>query len=1142
MRQKHKLTKIFKSVFVFLLLICLVASSVPMTFAASPEVKSVKIEDIDLIKNTNGYIDRDYNSDTGEFDLEYYRYSYNYNVSYTVTLSDGTVLNSSGGSIEYLDNFYWMDCYDDQSYENQWDIGTHTVAAEIMGFETSFNVNIVNTPIKEIQISDIDIVQSTNRIKDYDYNSSTDEWDLEYYKYEYCPEFKIIFKDGSVVEDKDGFVYNDEYYSIDYRDDQSYKNQWGLGSHKVFAEILGYETFFNVNIVESPFKSFKILEVEQLEEKSNTNSSNEYKFPKFKYKVTKNDGTSFVDMYMGGNNYNDEYLNVPNNYEEGIRKNWGAGKNNSFVVSYANLEATVNVEIIPSSGYEYIEQSGGLYITNVKDFGENINIPSEINGKKVIGITSFGDATETVKNLTVPDTVKNIGEEALRWCVNLKTLKIGSGVNYLEADMFSRCDSLESINISAGNKNYTSVDGVVYNIAKDTLIVYPLGRGENYKVPASVSDIDVLNSWQYVNIDVTFSDTSNSYKTVDDVTYTADMTKVIRCNKDKSGKYDMPNTVTKIADNAFSSCEKLTDVKVSDNVTEIVYRAFENCSSLTNVSIPNTVTAIGEYAFHNCTSLNEVRLPEELVTIDYMAFSQCKLSKIEIPDNVKTIGSQAFYHNESTEITIGKGVEKIDNYAFYGENIENIVIPDNVKEMGNGVFSYCQNLKNVNIGKGTSAIPASAFSRCESLTNITIPENITEIGAAAFRNCGLLEITIPKNISYISDSAFSECENLNNVIFENDSVRIGNGAFSGCPLKNFKPDSNISSYGLYCFSNTQIESVNISKTVTELTYGSFFGCQNLSSINIPENVLKIGGRSLDGTKWYNSQADGAVYLDHIFYTYKGEMPKNTKINIKNGTKTIADYAFMNSSNLTELTLPNSLKRIGSLSFYNCNSITTINIPSSVEDIGQYAFANCKSLTAINVSADNQNYTSVDGVLFNKEMTELIYCPKQSTDTYVVPTSVKKIKAFAFDSGCVANVTITNKNIELEEYALGANLCTIYLPEKSSEEAKVRYIDISISCPKDSTTEEYANEHLIDVLSYVDPTQDVNIGDANGDGEINAKDRMMLTRHLAKWSGYENIDMTAADLNNDGAVNAKDRMILTRHIAKWSGYETLPYTK
>ena len=68
------------------------------------------------------------------------------------------------------------------------------------------------------------------------------------------------------------------------------------------------------------------------------------------------------------------------------------------------------------------------------------------------------------------------------------------------------------------------------------------------------------------------------------------------------------------------------------------------------------------------------------------------------------------------------------------------------------------------------------------------------------------------------------------------------------------------------------------------------------------------------------------------------------------------------------------------------------------------------------------------------------------------------------------------------------------------------------------------------------------GDVNGDDEVNAKDRMMLTRYLANWSGYENIDMTAADVNNDSEVNAKDRMILTRHLAKWQGYETLPFDK
>ena len=75
-----------------------------------------------------------------------------------------------------------------------------------------------------------------------------------------------------------------------------------------------------------------------------------------------------------------------------------------------------------------------------------------------------------------------------------------------------------------------------------------------------------------------------------------------------------------------------------------------------------------------------------------------------------------------------------------------------------------------------------------------------------------------------------------------------------------------------------------------------------------------------------------------------------------------------------------------------------------------------------------------------------------------------------------------------------------------------------------------------------PSEDIFFGDVNGDKELNAKDRMLLTRYLAKWTGYENIDTKAADVNNDGVVNAKDRMILTRHLAKWKGYETLPFDK
>lgn len=66
-----------------------------------------------------------------------------------------------------------------------------------------------------------------------------------------------------------------------------------------------------------------------------------------------------------------------------------------------------------------------------------------------------------------------------------------------------------------------------------------------------------------------------------------------------------------------------------------------------------------------------------------------------------------------------------------------------------------------------------------------------------------------------------------------------------------------------------------------------------------------------------------------------------------------------------------------------------------------------------------------------------------------------------------------------------------------------------------------------------------LGDLNGDGVLDVKDRAFLTRYLAHWDGY-NVELSAGDLNNDGAVDVKDRAILTRYLAHWDGYATLPY--
>ena len=120
-------------------------------------------------------------------------------------------------------------------------------------------------------------------------------------------------------------------------------------------------------------------------------------------------------------------------------------------------------------------------------------------------------------------------------------------------------------------------------------------------------------------------------------------------------------------------------------------------------------------------------------------------------------------------------------------------------------------------------------------------------------------------------------------------------------------------------------------------------------------------------------------------------------------------AFRSCSGLTSVKLPSSLTSIGNSAFYNCSGLTgTLVIPSSVTSIGDSAFSSCDSLTSIEVDIDNKNYASEDGVLFNKDKTELIQYPTGNTrTTYQIPSTVSSIgsDAFSYCSGLTGTLVI-----------------------------------------------------------------------------------------------------------------------------------------
>ena len=169
--------------------------------------------------------------------------------------------------------------------------------------------------------------------------------------------------------------------------------------------------------------------------------------------------------------------------------------------------------------------------------------------------------------------------------------------------------------------------------------------------------------------------------------------------------------------------------------------------------------------------------------------------------------------------------------------------------------------------------------------------------------------------------------------------------------------------------------------VTSIGRYAFSGCSGLTSVTIPSSVTSIAS--------------------YVFSGCSGL----TSVTIPSSVTSIASYVFDGCSGLTSVTIPSSVTSIASYAFYGCSGLTSVTIPSSVTSIDASAFCNCSNLTAILVEVGNTVYCSTDGFLYNKAMTELIFCPKCKTGALAIPNGVTSIGASAF-SGCGGLTSMT----------------------------------------------------------------------------------------------------------------------------------------
>ena len=362
-------------------------------------------------------------------------------------------------------------------------------------------------------------------------------------------------------------------------------------------------------------------------------------------------------------------------------------------------------------------------------------------------------------------------------------------------------------------------------------------------------------------------------------------------------------------------CPYVTSITIPGSVTSIRGSAFSRCSSLTNITIGNGVTSIEDWAFDDCSSLKSVTIGNSVTSIGEEAFSGCSsLKSITIPNSVTSIGEEAFSGCSS---------------------LTSITIPDSVTSIGHSAFEGCSRLTSIIIGNSVTSIGRYAFSGCSRLTKITIPNSVTSIGGGAFSGCSsITEMTIP----FVGAEAGKTSSDTYQYPF---GYIFGTSSYTGGEFtaQDYYGSSTSSTTNNTYYIPSSLKSVTV--TGGNILYGAFYGCDNLTSITIPNSVTSIG--------------------DFAFY----DCTKLTSITIPDSVTSIGEEAFRWCRSLTSITIPDSVTSIGEGAFWSCSSLTSITIPNSVTSIEDYTFQGCSSLTRINFQGTQAQWNAISkGISWN----------------------------------------------------------------------------------------------------------------------------------------------------------------------------------
>ena len=502
-------------------------------------------------------------------------------------------------------------------------------------------------------------------------------------------------------------------------------------------------------------------------------------------------------------------------------------------------------------------------------------------------------------------------------------MTIPKSVTSIGYGLCSFCEDFAKIVVESGNASYVAVDGVLYNIDKTQLVMYPVGKDAQ--------------------------------------------------------SFVFPETVESTARSSFRGCTNLTSVTFNNLLTTIGGYSFNECDNLEKVVIKKPVTTIGDCTFMGCSSLKiycEAESKPEGWDSSWNPDNRPVEWGAVNPEGGNT---EPPVESDFTYNVISKSERLVEISGYIGSS-RKVVIPskttiDGVQYTIAGIDGFAfdgrDTLTAVTIPNSVLSIGMCAFQGCSGLTSIVIPSSITDMGLNAFYDCSNLTIYC---------EAESQPEEWNKYWNPSDRPVVW-GNSSGNNNEEFKPEDF--SYGIISFSKMTVEidgyngtssnivipstvvlggdeftivsiadetfkdcdnliSVTLPSTITSIGDAAFQNCSNLESVSLPNAIESIGACTFAecGSLTTIEIPNSVTFIGNSAFAESGL----TSVVIPNSVTEISSYAFRDCADLASVEIPNSVATIGMCAFENCSELGTVKIPSSVSSIGIKAFDGCDNAT------------------------------------------------------------------------------------------------------------------------------------------------------------------------------------------------------